>query len=33
LEQLVGRQALELDILTKASGLQRGSPGSNARSS
>jgi len=33
LEQLVGRQALELDILKKASGLQRGSPASNGRSS
>jgi transposase-like protein len=33
LEQLVGRQALELEILKKVSGLRAGSPGSNGRSS
>ena len=33
LEQLVGRQALELEILKKASRLLSGNPGGNARSS
>jgi hypothetical protein len=33
LEQLVGRQALELEILKKASRLLSGNPGGNGRSS
>jgi transposase len=33
LEQLVGRQALELEILKKASRLLSGNPGTNGRSS
>ena len=33
LEQLVGRQALELEILKKASRLLSGNPGANGRSS
>jgi transposase len=33
LEQLVGRQALELEILKKASRLRSGNPGANGRSS
>jgi transposase-like protein len=33
LEQLVGRQALELEILKKASRLRSGNPGGNGRSS